>query len=376
MKKLHLIILLVPIVFFSCKKKEFPEPIKEEPVFFMKASIDGQPLEFTAGENDYYMYSGFYQDSSLVYHFTSELKNKNCSNAVCPGSIKISMSDDKASHAGGSSNISNSIKPGNYAFETPAVVTPSLIGYAVSFRSEINTTPYGYSWSFGDGYTSTQANPTHTFLLGGVYNTCVSITDSTSTTGICNKIKVTTDPGTCQTIILIGGVTMNTIAFSQYTGGLAPFTYKWNFGDGNYSTQASPVHTYSLSGLYLVNLSVKDAKNDSASFNYYINTQFSNQAAPNFSVTNIQPVYEQVAYSIFSKANITYTDANGKVYSSRTQNQQNESYFKIESVRDYNDNAQGEKTKKLKIKVSCKLFNGNTSVNLVIEDATIAIAYK
>ncbi len=377
MKKFVFLLVVSLTVLFSCKKKEFPQSIKEDPVFYMKAEIDGEQVEWKAGENEYYMYSGFYQDTNNLYHFSAELKKKVCSSASCPNSVVIEISDDKPSVPQGTSNIALSINPGTYNYEPPVVVTPSVVGYAVTFRSEVkNSSPQGYSWNFGDGHYSDKAHPTHTFMVGGVYNTCVSVTDASGVHTLCNKIKVTTNPGVCQTIILIAGVNYNTIMFSQYSLGTPPFSYKWNFGDGNYSTDANPLHTYSLDGLYLVNLKVKDANNDSASFNYYINTQFSEKAAPNFSVTAVDPVYQQVLHSIFSKVQVRYTDANGMVYSSRLMNQPNESEFVIESVNDYETNSKGQKTKKLKVKFNCTVYNGNLSKKIKNAEAIIAVAYK
>jgi len=37
-------------------------------------------------------------------------------------------------------------------------------------------------------------------------------------------------------------------------------SWKWSFGDGTYSTQKNPVHTYSKAGKYTVSLSVKNSK--------------------------------------------------------------------------------------------------------------------
>jgi parallel beta-helix repeat protein len=39
-----------------------------------------------------------------------------------------------------------------------------------------------------------------------------------------------------------------------------PTAWKWNFGDGKYSTQKNPAHTYSKAGKYTVSLTVKNAK--------------------------------------------------------------------------------------------------------------------
>jgi PKD repeat protein len=46
---------------------------------------------------------------------------------------------------------------------------------------------------------------------------------------------------------------------STATGGASPYTYSWNFGDGRTSTSQNPSHTYTSSGTFAVNLTVKDA---------------------------------------------------------------------------------------------------------------------
>jgi hypothetical protein len=46
------------------------------------------------------------------------------------------------------------------------------------------------------------------------------------------------------------------------SGGIAPYNWTWNFGDGNISYLQNPIHNYSANGTYVVNLTVHD--NDSA----------------------------------------------------------------------------------------------------------------
>ncbi len=47
--------------------------------------------------------------------------------------------------------------------------------------------------------------------------------------------------------------------------GQPPFTYRWEFGDGQSSTQQNPLHTYTKSGTYTYNLTVTDHSNAKAS---------------------------------------------------------------------------------------------------------------
>ena len=45
---------------------------------------------------------------------------------------------------------------------------------------------------------------------------------------------------------------------SQIVGGFAPYSYEWDFGDGNVSTGDSPIQTYKNDGNYTVSLTVTD----------------------------------------------------------------------------------------------------------------------
>ncbi|MGK0185060.1 MAG: PKD repeat protein [Verrucomicrobiales bacterium] len=50
---------------------------------------------------------------------------------------------------------------------------------------------------------------------------------------------------------------------SSYAGGKWPFTYLWDFGDGQTSTEAQPSHTYENVGTYTVKLTITDATDTS-----------------------------------------------------------------------------------------------------------------
>ncbi len=71
---------------------------------------------------------------------------------------------------------------------------------------------------------------------------------------------------TTTTLVAIPSVDNDTVCiqtptfnFSESsTGGVAPYTYNWDFGDGNTSTLANPSHTYSNAGTYTVTLTVTD----------------------------------------------------------------------------------------------------------------------
>ncbi len=87
-------------------------------------------------------------------------------------------------------------------------------GVAISFSSSGSTDSDGsiasYSWNFGDGTTSTSANPTHAYSTAGTYTAVLTVTDNGGLTDTDNAtVTVTT-----------GGITYCTSKGNNYT-------YEW-----------------------------------------------------------------------------------------------------------------------------------------------------
>lgn len=54
--------------------------------------------------------------------------------------------------------------------------------------------------------------------------------------------------------------------FASVSGGFSPYTYEWDFGDGDTSTDANPYHVYNESGDFTVSLKVIDDKGTSETY--------------------------------------------------------------------------------------------------------------
>jgi PKD repeat protein len=113
-----------------------------------------------------------------------------------------------------------------------------------------------YAWSFGDGATSTEANPTHSYAEAGTYTVQLTATGpggaSNSTTRSVTiewpepVASFTTDkPGN----FAAPGVLIHFTNTSEYAT-----SYLWDFGDGATSTVTSPTHSYTAEGIYTVQL--------------------------------------------------------------------------------------------------------------------------
>ena len=136
---------------------------------------------------------------------------------------------------------------------------------SVSFTGNASggTSPYSYSWAFGDGGSSAAQNPSHTYSSAGTFSATLTVTDSAS--AIASKSVTITVSSTTGELVAaasadpIGGPTPLSVSFSgSASGGTAPYSYSWDFGDGTTSAAQNPGHVYSALGNYTAILTVTD----------------------------------------------------------------------------------------------------------------------
>ena len=144
------------------------------------------------------------------------------------------------------------------------------VGQAVSFSSAGSTDPGGsiasYAWTFGDGGTSSAANPSHTYAAAGTYTVTLSVTDNDGASGSNSTSATITQgqqnvPPTASANGPYNGTAGVAVSFSSAgsndpNGSIA--SYAWTFGDGGTSAAANPSHTYANAATYNVSLTVTD----------------------------------------------------------------------------------------------------------------------
>ncbi len=146
------------------------------------------------------------------------------------------------------------IKVSSCDFPANFTVHDSLTGNNLFSLDSTNGNITSYLWDFGDGNTSTLANPVHNYGNNGYYTACLTV----SNVSACSNTY-------CDTILICPMA-----AYFNYTNNLngnysfhddsygSVSSYSWDFGDGNTSTLADPNHTYSIDGTYSICLTVTD----------------------------------------------------------------------------------------------------------------------
>jgi len=123
------------------------------------------------------------------------------------------------------------------------------------------TPPYSYSWSLGDGRTSSEQNPTVVYENENTYTVTLTVTDSMGTTA--SDTAQVSVYGIDELVVNAGGpyngVVDTPVYFSgSVIGGVEPYNYSWDLGDGTISDLANPTYTYEGEGAYAVTLTVTD----------------------------------------------------------------------------------------------------------------------
>ncbi|MEZ4986947.1 MAG: PKD domain-containing protein [Saprospiraceae bacterium] len=112
-------------------------------------------------------------------------------------------------------------------------------------------------WSFGDGNTSTQENPSHTYSEPGTYTVTLDVFNECGTESYQETIVVEADLIAEFTSDVTTGCTSLVVNFEDVSIGL-PIAWEWTFEGGNPATSslANPVVTYNTPGSYDVTLVV------------------------------------------------------------------------------------------------------------------------
>jgi PKD repeat protein len=119
-----------------------------------------------------------------------------------------------------------------------------------------------WAWGFGDGQTSTQRNPVHTYAAPGQYTVVLVATNAAGSNSTSKAVKI--EPGAPPVADFSFTITGQQVNFVDKSTG-SPTAWLWDFGDGNTSTAQNPVHTYPAPGAYTVVLTVSNGNGFSKS---------------------------------------------------------------------------------------------------------------
>jgi len=143
------------------------------------------------------------------------------------------------------------------------IPTSGIAPLSVSFTDSSTNAPSSWIWSFGDGGSSSQENPQHTYVLPGTYTVALTVTNADGGDTLVRPSYVTVaappaPPVADFTGSPVSGVVPLTVSFTDASTN-EPTSWAWDFGDGGTSSLPDPAHTYHQAGTYTVSLAVANS---------------------------------------------------------------------------------------------------------------------
>ncbi len=143
----------------------------------------------------------------------------------------------------------------------PSFTAPTsgvCINTPLTFTNTSAPAPASVRWTFGDGTSSTDPNPTKTYSAPGTYTVTLNNFRGACTTTTTRTVQVSGLPTASFTANPTASCTRPlTVSFSSTSTGAT--SYQWDFGNGNTGTGANVSYTYVNNGTFQATLTTTNA---------------------------------------------------------------------------------------------------------------------
>lgn len=122
--------------------------------------------------------------------------------------------------------------------------------------------PFRYTWSFGDGGSSTAGSRVnHSYLLPGTFTAGCIVADVANNTVSATLVVHVSEYPTVQAVasLTLLDARMSVSFTALVNNGTSPFSFAWSFGDGSNSTGLAVPHVYLNPGNYTAELNFTDS---------------------------------------------------------------------------------------------------------------------
>lgn len=224
------------------------------------STANGLDVQFTDTSDDL--------DGQINSHQWKFLNDESVSNLANPGhayasagiyKVQLTVTDDD----GASDTKVKDVEVSMDNVAPTADFTPEADKLNVVFTdasSDSDGDIESHLWDFGDTGTSTETGPSHTYASPGTYTVTLTVTDNLGETDTVTK-SITVDvnnvpPAAAFTFTTDGADIQFSDTSTDIDGDIE--SHQWDFGDGETSTETSPLHTYASADTYAVTLTVTD----------------------------------------------------------------------------------------------------------------------
>lgn len=195
----------------------------------------------------------------------SSLQNPGVNNYNVAGlySPSLTVSNAEGSNTEIKTNLINVSTVGGPVAAFEASTTAGIKPLPVTFTDLSAGVPTSWVWNFGDGGSSSEQSPAHTYNSEGIFTVGLTVSNSNGSsketkTNLIN-VSGSGSPVAAFSASPTAGLIPLVVQFTDLSeGGIASWT--WDFGDGGSSSDQGPSHTYKRDGIFNAKLTVSGSE--------------------------------------------------------------------------------------------------------------------
>jgi hypothetical protein len=353
--------LLFLLCWTACKKAELPPSSFDDPVFsvtYQSDSVSNQTV--TAGVDDVYLFTDYSVGDSIVC--SGSFSKVDCPDGDCPGSLTFEFR----------SPLTDDFRPdtvfhlGQYVFEGTGIATDTV--FLTTFNVVPNSGYNTFSWDIDSVNVGVDATLVQEFQEN-VPKT-VRLT-AQKTSGLKSTVFRTislTNPGlsspSVEIDVQLDSFSMLFLLTAEISGTPAD-TILWNNG-----VTTDTFSTASLAGFYSV--AVQD---DFGNLTQARLEQLTPSDVPVQTAGFTYQVEPIIVSAPAGEVSIEWVDAQGAVWRSDWGAQSPGALFSVVESTTYEENENGQKTRKMQVVFDCLLFNGTGQGRVFSGTGVIAVAH-
>jgi hypothetical protein len=352
-----------------CEKKTLYEDLEGVPVFVFEGQIGGQQKLIRAGKENMRMHTFHYQDTSGYWVMSGQFGPRDCE-GLCPKSLSVAFFDLEA---GALSAVDRTLHPIIGPQILPRGLPENYIDTLELFTFTADNPAFdGILWDFRFGDTTSTQQPTRYFPGLGARAVCLNTTERTCVANICNHIPLR-DNRHCRIQFSWSGSGRQVSFTAQASGPII-----WDFGDGTSGIGTTITHTFPVdSATYRVCATLGGGCNTRFCRDIVLEGAVGCAAGFEYAIQDsLVSGMRMVAPS--GMVAISFMDEDGQLFTNLKpgRNPMFAENFVIQDVENFQTNAMGVPTIKIKAKANLWLFNKTNpmdSIRLVSDNWIFAI---
>lgn len=379
MIRLHkfIFLLLVLTLGFACKDGEIPEPMTGEPVFFFSGTINEEPITINAGDNDFFMFTEFESDDQNVYSYVARLAKlqPDCGDE-CEEQLRILIRHNEVGPPTADS-VGIALDLERYEFDSEVTIEDTITKFVVQYDNKsISSSPFAtYNWTLPEGGFIGETPPVDTLQQLG-FNVGLEVREDSF--AFCNSSivrAITSNPNdNCAVgFDVFSNPTSTSIGITALPSGTGSFDYSWQNG----IIDSATIFIDTI-GQYCVTVTDAAGCLSTNCLEYVDDSVFGKvycAAAFDYQLDQYQEIISSDPLRL-STVTIEYTDSRGTFYSSKLGAQPANSTFEIVSQMDFEDNENGQATKKITVNFNAFLYNENgMTLSINSNRSSFGVAY-